>query len=203
MVLVAGGIDPNLIPLASAELYNPTTGTWSTTGSLAVPRSNHTATLLSNGKILVAGGSDLHGNRATAELYDPATEIWTTTGSLSKARYLHTATLLPNGKVLVAGGSISSSSSTPSQSLASAELYDPTTGTWTNTGTLSSARTGHAATLLPNGEVLVAGGASTSDYLFNAVGAARFDPGSGRWGLTGGLSLARTGHTGTLFPRGR
>ena len=203
MVLVAGGMDPNLIPLASAELYNPATGTWSTTGSLAVPRSNHTATLLSNGKVLVAGGSDLHGNLTTAELYDPATGIWTTTGSLSTARDLHTATLLPNGKVLVAGGSISSSSSTPSQSLASAELYDPTTGTWTNTGTLSSARTRHAATLLPNGEVLVAGGASTSDYLASVASAELYDPASGSWSLTGSLSTARTGHTETLLPSGK
>ena len=86
-------------------MYDPASGTWSATGSLATARVYHTATLLPNGKVLVAGGADTRGDYvASAELYDQASGTWTTTGSLNTARFAHTATLLPNGKVLVAGG---------------------------------------------------------------------------------------------------
>ena len=103
-MLVAGGYNGS--SLSSAELYDPVTGNWSsTTGSLATARLYHTATLLPNGKVLVAGGVDNIGaSLSSAELYDSATGNWSSTGSLGTARYDHTATLLPNGTVLVAGG---------------------------------------------------------------------------------------------------
>ncbi len=97
------------------------------TGNLANPRYRHSATLLPNGKVLVAGGAG-----TSAELYDPATGSWTVTGSLATARFRHTATLLPNGKVLIGGGL-----DLNLNLLASAELYDPTLGIWTATGGLS------------------------------------------------------------------
>ena len=102
-VLVAGGGGGSSC-FASAELYDPATGTWSTTGSMNVARSGHTATLLNNGKVLVAGGTGGSLPFASAELYDPATGTWSTTGSMNVSRGHHTATLLNNGKVLVAGG---------------------------------------------------------------------------------------------------
>jgi hypothetical protein len=195
MVLVAGG--KNVLPLASAELYDPASGTWTATGSLvADARQTHTATLLPNGKLLVAGGQDSSFNGlASAELYNPESGTWTQTGDLADPRFSHTATLLQNGQVLVAGGAVNSFTT-----LASAELYDPAGGTWTATGSLAHARRTHTATLLPNGKVLVAGGIISDDIL---ASAELYDPASGTWTETGSLAHARQRCTATLLPNGK
>lgn len=159
-VLVAGGgisdFGYGICPLASAELYNPATGTWTYTGSMHSTRYLPTMTLLTNGEVLVAGGlSDLL--TPTAELYNPSTGTWTLTGSLNVARYQATAALLQNGQALVVGGDGNTSP------LTSAELYNPSTGKWTATGSMNTGHGGGTATLLQNGQVLVAGGAGPSN----------------------------------------
>ena len=169
------------------------TGTWSKTGSLATTRWAHTATLLPNGKVLVAGGIEQllrvrhdgfpqNSYMASAELYDPATGTWSKTGSMATPRYGHTATLLPNGKVLVAGGKRDTY-------MASAELYDPATGTWSKTGFMAIPRSGNTATLLPNGKVLMIG----------SNVAELYDPATGTWSATGYTGHDQVGYMATLL----
>ena len=191
LVLIAGGVDESLHSSSSAEIYDPTAGTFTPTGSMNATRSYHTATLLSNGMVLIVGGLDENGNDlATAELYNPATGTFTLTGSLTTARDTHTATLLPNGLVLIAGGETSSGTST----LKSAELYNPVAGSFSLTGNMADARVNHTATLLPSGLVLIAGDAGTSAELYN--------PASGTFSLTGNLVTYRYAHTATLLNNG-
>jgi len=150
---------------------------WIPTGSMNTPRVNHTATLLLNGKVLVAGGYNAGTILNSAELYDPASGTWSVTGSLNTARFWHTATLRPDGRVLVTGGG---------RNLNTAELYDPNTGTWSITASLNTGRYRHTATPLPDGKVLVTGGftgSSTSgrcpciDFVTNS--AELYDPATG------------------------
>jgi hypothetical protein len=169
----------------SAELYDPASGTWSLTASLGDKRAYHTATLLLDGKVLVAGGFD-GTTLATAELYDPATGTWTATGNLNEERFQHTATLLASGKVLVAGGGATN-----------AELYDPATGIWTLTGALREARAKHSAVLLSNHKVLVTGGRNSSGSLATAE---LYDPTAGTWTPTGTMHQSHWRHTATILP---
>jgi N-acetylneuraminic acid mutarotase len=127
---------------------------------------------------------------------------WFPTGSLATARAYHTATLLPSGKVLVAGGLEFSGSFAPSQVTASAELYDPVSGSWSNTGSLATARLGHTATLLPNGTVLVVGGNATAVDGTPLASAEIYDPVAGTWSPTGSLATARSGHSTVLLKTG-
>ncbi len=157
-VLVVGGRGSSGGVLASAELYDPASGSWSATGSLNTARLVHTATLLPNGKVLVAGGFN-GGFLSSAELYDPASGTWSATGSLTIARRAHTATLLPNGKILVAGGIGNGGT------FNSAELYDPASGTWSATGSLNTARESHTATLLLTARCWWRGAISVTSFL--------------------------------------
>ena len=175
-VLVAGGHDGlnagcamcsfEVIPLASAELYDPATGSWSNCATSGTPgpncpaamstaRDDATMTLLANGRVLVAGGRPTRFGQplASAELYDPATGTWTpTANAMSQSRRAHAAALLADGRVLLTGGF----SNTGTRS--SADLYDPATNTFTAAGPLVRSRSEHNATLLPSGNVLISGG---------------------------------------------
>ena len=167
-------------------------GTFLTNAPMNIARRAHSATLLLDGKVLVAAGEGTNGGYLpNAERFDPATGVWLATGALTNQRAFHTATLLPNGKVLVAGG----------VHLESAELYDPVSGTWTKTGSMLTARFQHTATLLSNGKVLVAGG---NDQFDNSTAMAElYDPATGVWTGTGAMNGARWRHSATLLPDGK
>jgi WD40 repeat protein len=199
-VLVAGGNNCKDGCLVNAELYDPAKGKWTNTGSMVTARTWHTATLLPNGKVLVAGGDKFHDCNdvyiANAELYDPVKGTWTGTGSMGDARIWHTATLLPNGKVLVAGGQ---KGTVYTNILATAELYDPVTGIWTRTGSMSASREHHTATLLPNGKVLV-----TGESFDSTTDSELYDPATGTWAPTGAMKNTRgCGHVATLLSNGK
>ncbi len=192
-VLIAAGYNASG-DLGSAELYDPTTGTFSGTGNLQTARDGHTATPLANGKVLIAAGYGASGYLGSAEVYDPAAGTFTATGSMVTARNAHKATLLPNGKVLIAGGIGASGY------LASAELYDPATGSFAATGSMTTSRYGDTTTLLPNGKVLVAGGRGALGYL---ASAELYDPATGTFAATGSMGAVRFWHTATLLPTGK
>jgi len=207
-VLVAGGgcnhghtcdAGSFLNTLNSAELYNPATGTWARTKSMTFGRQFGTATLLKDGKVLVAGGfnncdDDFCSDTRTAEIYDPATGTWARTGSMHAAREQFGATLLQNGQVLVEGGLNEGGFCCSGSRYSSAELYNPATGTWSLTASMTKKHVGQTATLLRNGWVLVAGGGTST--------AEIYQPQRAIWVFPGAMSTARTGAAAALLPDG-
>lgn len=200
-VLVAGGMQDYLTDcpgLNSVEVYNPTDGNWESAAPLNQARGFHTATLLEDGKVLVAGGRDSRlGNILNSvEIYDPALDAWHTTTPLTASRTYHSATLLLDGTVLVVGGGFGDGPYVH----ASAEIFDPAAGTWTATGALNTPRESHTATLLKDGRVLVIGG-----YDKGWLNSAEiYDPAVGTWSLLPPpLVCHGVAHTATLLEDGQ
>ncbi len=193
-VLVAGGViyaasgdyyEPNISYIGTAEIFDPGTGQWTTTGSLAQARSWHSATLLNNGRVLVVGGKNgFNYNGVTfaylSEIYDPASGLWSSTPTQGPQAYFHTATLMPDGRVLVAGGVETLGGGATYSTYASTRIYNPDNGQWSATGSMHLGRASHSATLLTDGRLLVAGGYGRAGLL-TARSYEIFDPSSGTW----------------------
>ena len=183
----------NLFPIMPAKADS-----FISTGMMVTNRYAHTATLLTNGQVLVAGGGcNSNGTIAifSSELYTPASGTWNMTGEMVNARKEHRATLLADGKVLVTGGY-----DIHSQAQASAEVYDPTGGAWTGTAPMTSARSMHGATLLSNGRVLVTGGFTGSGFVDQTE---EYDPAAGTWTAAPAMGAVRYSHTATLLANGK
>jgi Galactose oxidase, central domain len=203
-VLVVGGTYRGTFVqygLTSAELYNPATGKFTTTGSLHTGRYGQSATLLNNGEVLIAGGANSSsGSLASAELYDPSSGTFSVTGSLSCACG-YSASLLPNGNVLFSAGYNGTNAVT------TAELYNTASGTFSRTGNLNVARAGSTSTLLSTGKVLVVGGVfytgTPPNQVANYLASSElYDPSSGTFSLTGSLHTARSSNSATVLANG-
>jgi hypothetical protein len=203
-VLVVGGAKGSSTgwqPVLETEIWNPTVPqVWSfTRHPLNFARWQHAATLLQDGKVLVVGGEGVGGTLSSSEIFDPATQEWTAAGNLNKPKTLGTATLLSDGRVLFVGGVVPLI-----PPLISAEVFDQSRlPAWTPAEDLrSGSRVNHTATLLSDGTVLVAGGATVNDQLTPLKSCEIFDPVTGHWADTGNMNEPRKGHTATLLRRG-
>jgi hypothetical protein len=191
--------------IAALALATTLSFAWTPTGSMRTARANHTATVLPNGLVLVAGGTGDHNAAlASSELYNSASGTWSSTGNLHVARVSAGAVLLPNGRVLAMGGCLSNDCL--SSTTRSAEIYNPTSGSWTVTGSMRTGRAQFIAVLLPTGKVLVAGGCTSYDVngcLAVTTAAELYNPATGTWTSTGAMRATRMAMTGTVLPNGK
>jgi N-acetylneuraminic acid mutarotase len=215
-VLVAGGELSSGEQTASADLYDASSGTFTATTPMSTARSGQTATVLPDGDVLVAGGGCNPGqggdcdsgsslvNLRSAELYDPGTATWSATASMTVGRQYFTATSMPDGRVLVTGG-FNSCDDDFCKDTASTEIYDPDSGKWSPTGRLLNPRESHTATLLENGDVLVAGGTIENGDMGRSTplkDAEVYEPTTGRWTAAPSMLQAHTGASAVLLSNG-
>jgi N-acetylneuraminic acid mutarotase len=202
VLLTGGRSSPSGAITNRAELFDPTSNTWSLAGSMATVRTGHIAAALADGRVLVAGGltygpvSQIVTNGA--EIYDPAADAWAGVASMIRTRRAAGAVVLADGRVLVVGGASSVSSGSPH---ADGEVYDPDTNTWTLTGATNAARTNAIAALLDDGRVLVAGGFNGAAASFDT--AEVYDPAANAWSPVASMQNARSGPASVVLDDGR
>jgi hypothetical protein len=199
-VLIAGGDS-----IGSAELFDPKTETFMPTGSMDQLHRGGTMTLLADGKVLVAGGSVDSGDHssAMAELYDPVAGSFAVTGSMRQPRLDFTATLVPNLGVLVVGGHSAGITNFGLMPTDTAEIYDPSSGTFRLAANLGEARWQHTATLLHDGGVLIAGGCNATQLTPGVNSAERFDPATGKFSAITWPAHEGCDETASLLPDGK
>ena len=191
LATASGSPTPLAIPAATSLV-----GSIQPAGNMRQARAAFTATLLQDGRVLIAGGFGRGEDSYTdsAELYGPSSGTFTPTGKMAIRRCCQTATLLPDGRVLIAGGF-------NGQYLSQAEIYDPETGQFTPASSMTTDRMDHTAVLLEDGKVLLAGGVGTGWTFLSS--AELYDPATGRFTPTGGMAEARESHTLTRLLDGR
>jgi hypothetical protein len=206
VLATGGGMEgtPGWSSTASVEIYDPKTGKWTMGPPMMVARARHTATLLSNGEVLVTGGATTyHGEigsvTATAEIYNSHSNKWRQAAFMSIPRYVHQAALLANGRVLVAGGWSFTANSDPSKS--SAEIYDPVTDKWAPTGSLAAPRAEFVMVRLGDDRVLAVDGID-HDYRLLASSEI-YDPVAGTWKASGALPTALMWPAAVVLADGR
>ena len=176
---------------STSELYDPATNTFSSGGALTTARCGHTATLLHDGRVFIAGGGN-DQSLAGCEIYDPGKNLFTPIGSMSTPRQGHTATQLRNGNILLVGGGTAKSTT---------EIFNVTTSRFEPTGSLHQNRNGHSATLLPDGRVLIVGGATGQERGRSVLSSAEiYDPATGKFTKTAGMITNRYKHAAILLP---
>jgi N-acetylneuraminic acid mutarotase len=196
-VLIVGGNDgsgTDTSVLASAEVFDPATGQWSTAGSMSQPRQGHSVVSLKNGAALVAGGDVGEDPFQSVEIYDPSSGTWSKADDMSDARERFAAIVLQDGKVLVVGGGGTSGH------LASAELYDSGSSTWSSTAEMSTPRLKPTAVTLQDGRILIVGGLGSGQFLSTAE---VYDPDAGTWSDAGSMETGRGFHAATVIDDGR
>ena len=188
--------------IAAAEIYDPSSDAWSSAGSMTEARSSHVATLLEDGRVLIAGGADVRfsvfkvdPSEGPVEVYDPSANAWSETGFMTVARSGHAGAVLADGRVVVSGGKGEFVTIIPS-----ADVYDPSAGVWTEVGEMNGARWEFTATLLDDGNALAAGGKDDAGVV---ASAEVFDAEADSWGSVGDMAQARMQHTATLLADGK
>ncbi|RYZ42616.1 MAG: kelch repeat-containing protein [Myxococcaceae bacterium] len=218
-VLVSGGSTESELYTSFAALFDPTTGVWSTTGSMQNRRDKHSLTLLKDSRVLAVGGVGqvafypYFHSLPTAEIYNPVTGTWSLTGSMDQGEFYlmqgresHQAALLPSGKVLITGGYTSDGPwGNVSNAFTTAQVYEPETGTWSSTGSMSVGHFAHDMAILPSGKIVVAGGRRShyDTVVLTPETVEMYDPATGLWSTVGTLTNARFNSTATVLPSGR